>query len=159
GKIQRGSDPIENYSCRFRIEESTNGTSWTKKYESSEDEESYTYNMSGSNVVSIRCSMYKEGGFTTLLDQQVIPIVSDGVDGQDGADGTNGKDGIDGEDGVAYTVILTNEAHSFSAGTEYAYNSSASTKVIALKNSDPVSVSITKINNTAVSSSPINIVS
>src|SRR5699024_510923 len=91
GKIQRGSDPIENYSCRFRIEESTNGTSWTKKYESSEDEESYTYNMSGSNVVSIRCSMYKEGGFTTLLDQQVIPIVSDGVDGQDGADGTNGK--------------------------------------------------------------------
>src|SRR5699024_5814658 len=39
GKIQRGSDPIENYSCRFRIEESTNGTSWTKKYESSEDEE------------------------------------------------------------------------------------------------------------------------
>ena len=159
GKIQRGSDPIENYSCRFRIEESTNGTSWTKKYESSEDEESYTYNMSGSNVVSIRCSMYKEGGFTTLLDQQVIPIVSDGVDGQDGADGTNGKDGIDGEDGVAYTVILTNEAHSFSAGTEYAYNSSASTKVIALKNSDPVSVNITKINNTAVSSSPINIVS
>lgn len=115
--------------------------------------------MSGSNVVSIRCSMYKEGGFTTLLDQQVIPIVSDGVDGQDGTDGTNGKDGIDGEDGVAYTVILTNEAHSFSAGTEYAYNSSASTKVIALKNSDPVSVSITKINNTAVSSSPINIVS
>ena len=159
GKIQRGSDPIENYSCRFRIEESTNGTSWTKKYESSEDEESYTYSMSGSTVVSIRCSMYKEGGFTTLLDQQVIPIVSDGVDGQDGADGTNGKDGIDGEDGVAYTVILTNEAHSFSAGTEYAYNSSASTKVIALKNSDPVSVSITKINNTAVSSSPINIVS
>ena len=159
GKIQRGSDPIENYSCRFRIEESTNGTSWTKKYESSEDEESYTYNMSGSTVVSIRCSMYKEGGFTTLLDQQVIPIVSDGIDGQDGTDGTNGKDGIDGEDGVAYTVILTNEAHSFSAGTEYAYNSSASTKVIALKNSDPVSVSITKINNTAVSSSPINIVS
>ena len=159
GKIQRGSDPIENYSCRFRIEESTNGTSWTKKYESSEDEESYTYSMSGSTVVSIRCSMYKEGGFTTLLDQQVIPIVSDGIDGQDGADGANGKDGIDGEDGVAYTVILTNEAHSFSAGTEYAYNSSASTKVIALKNSDPVSVSITKINNTAVSSSPINIVS
>ena len=159
GKIQRGSDPIENYSCRFRIEESTNGTSWTKKYESSEDEESYTYSMSGSTVVSIRCSMYKEGGFTTLLDQQVIPIVSDGIDGQDGTDGTNGKDGIDGEDGVAYTVILTNEAHSFSAGTEYAYNSSASTKVIALKNSDPVSVSITKINNTAVSSSPINIVS
>jgi hypothetical protein len=36
-----------------------------------------------------------------------------GVDGTDGADGTNGIDGQNGED--AYTVILTNEAHTFTA--------------------------------------------
>lgn len=140
GKKQTGDNPLEDFSCRFRIEESTNGTSWTAKYSSSSDETSHVYTPS-SGIVAIRCSMYKQGGFTELIDQQQIPIVNEGVDG------------IDGEDGSGYTVLLSNEAHSFPAGTTYAISSNTSTKIIALKNSSPIAATITKINNTAVTSS------
>lgn len=140
GKKQTGDNPLEDFSCRFRIEESTNGTSWTAKYSSSSDETSHVYTPS-SGIVAIRCSMYKQGGFTELIDQQQIPIVNEGVDG------------IDGEDGSGYTVLLSNEAHSFPAGTTYAISSNTSTKIIALKNSSPIAATITKINNTTVTSS------
>ena len=150
GKKQTGSDLAVNCACRFRIEETTNGTSWTKKYESSANEETHTYTISSSNVMAVRCSMYKEGGFTQLIDQQHIPIVSDGI---------NGTDGIDGEDGVAYTIFLTNESHTFAAGTEYAYETSVSTNIVAMKNTAIIPAKVTKINNSAVSTSSINIVS
>lgn len=54
------------------------------------------------DITGIRCSLYLEKSTTTLLDQQTVPIVSDGINGDSGKD--------------AYTVLLTNESHTFAGG-------------------------------------------
>ena len=86
-------------------------------------------------IKNIRCSLYASGGTTTLLDQQTIPIVSDG------ADGTNGTDGKD-----AYTVILTNENHTFPGGVSAAIASSTECQIIAYKGATQVPATIGTIS-------------
>lgn len=106
-KSQTGDGAFGNYSGRFKIETTTNNSSWTSQYTSSSNEASKSYTVPA-DIKAIRCSLYKAGGTSTLLDQQTVPIV---LDGTNGTNGTNGTDGTDGED--AYTVILTNENHTF----------------------------------------------
>ena len=65
------------YSGRFKIEESTNGSTYTTKYTSSANESSKTWSPSSTDVVSIRCSLYLAGGTTTLLDIQSVTILTD----------------------------------------------------------------------------------
>ena len=54
-------------------------------------------------IRSIRCSLYSDSAKTNLIDQQRVNIAFDGVDGDKGDDG--------------YTVILTNENHTFAGNT------------------------------------------
>jgi hypothetical protein len=66
----------------------------------------------------IKVDVAEGASSTTVLASDSISIAAikpgaAGVDGTDGADGTNGIDGQNGED--AYTLILTNEAHTFTA--------------------------------------------
>ena len=68
-------------------------------------------------IRSIRCSLYSNSSKTDLVDQQRINIAFDGVDGDKGDDG--------------YTVILTNENHTFSGNTRTAVESYADCDVIA----------------------------
>ena len=198
-----GSGNASAYSGRFIIAESSNGTSWTNKYTSSSNESSKAYTPSANTIKFIRCSLYLAGGTTTLLDQETVAVVSDGIQGYSvvayvtrdsftesqwttygtidhseswsntsdirngcrvgdlfavvGTSTDGGKShtaiyratnasgnlagtciahtysdkGDDGDD--AYTVILTNESHSFAAGTSAAVEGTAICKVITYK--------------------------
>ena len=89
-KSQTGASSLVAYAGRFKVETTTNGTSWTAAYTSSANESSYTYTVPAS-IKAIRCSLYLAGGTTTLLDQQIVPIVSDGAKGDKGDDGEDGQ--------------------------------------------------------------------
>lgn len=73
------------------------------------------------------------------------------ITGNTGEQGPKGEKGDTGASGTGYTVLLTNESHTFPGSTSAATASSASTKVIAYKNTTQVSATITKIGNTSVS--------
>ena len=135
GKSQTGTSAMANYSGRFKI--FLNGSS-TASYTSSANESSKTYTIP-SNTTSIRCVMYQAGGTSVILDEQTIPVVVDGKDGETGATGTG------------YTIVLSNESHTFPGSTSAAIASTASTNVIAYKNTSQVAATITKIGNTSVS--------
>ena len=79
------------YAGRYKIYESTDGTSFTLKYTSGSDESSKTYPPSANTVKIIKCELYASGGTTTLLDYQSVSVISDG---ENGKPGTAGKDAI-----------------------------------------------------------------
>ena len=76
-KSQTGTNAYANYSGRFKIEV-YNGSSWSTKYTSGSNENTKSYTIP-SGTTQVRCSLYLAGGTTTLLDQQTVPVVSDGT--------------------------------------------------------------------------------
>ena len=77
---QGTSEAPTAYNGCFIIAESTDGTNYTTKYTSSANENSYTYTISSSNVVMIRCILYVGGSTSVALDSTVIPVIlSDNV--------------------------------------------------------------------------------
>lgn len=80
------------YSGRFKIEESTDGSTYptTAAYTSSSNESSKTWTPSSASVKMIKCTLYASGGTSTALDSQTIVVVSDGTSGSNGNDGVNG---------------------------------------------------------------------
>lgn len=58
------------------------------------------------------------------------------------------------DDGTGYTVLLSNEAHSFEGGTSAALAGSTATNVIAYKNTSQIPVTVSNIGGTAVSGNP-----
>lgn len=85
GKSQAGINTPANYACRFIIEETTDGSNWVTKYTSSADEATHNYTPTAqatSAIIQVRVTMYLAGGTTSMLDQQIIPIVSDGKIGR-----------------------------------------------------------------------------
>ena len=87
-----GADLVKsNYSGRFIITESNDGTNFgTASYTSSSDEYTKAYTPSNKNVKAIRCVLYEAGGTTVQLDSQTIVVTRDGNKGQDGHNGQNG---------------------------------------------------------------------
>lgn len=67
---------LTDYSGRYKIEESTDGTSYTQKYMSASDELRKNYTPSSGNVKAIRCTLYSAGGLNEL-DSQSIIILTD----------------------------------------------------------------------------------
>lgn len=85
------------YKCRFKIEETTDGDTYTTVYTSSSDETDITHVLysvlasgssgitaSGSsgigisrNLTALRCTMYAAGGFSQVLDIETIPVAID----------------------------------------------------------------------------------
>ena len=126
-KSNRGVSSISTYLGRFKIETTQNNSTWTTVYTSAENESDITYNIP-SDITAIRCSLYQSGGTTKLLDQQVIPVVLDGTNGHNGED--------------AYTVILTNENHTFAGGVDAAIASNVECGVIAYKGATQVTATI-----------------
>lgn len=124
GQSQTGENPIMSYACRFKVEETTDMSTWTTKYTSGANESTKTYTPSA-GIKALSCSMYLAGGAVTLLDRQIIPIVSDGRNGNNGIPGKNGAD--------AYTIVLSNESHTFVGGTTAALAGSTDCKVVAFK--------------------------
>ena len=138
-KSQTGSAAPQSYSGRFKIETTTNGSSWTSKYTSDSNESSTTWSIPTNinSLKAIRCSLYQAGGTTVLLDQQTVPIVSDGSKGDPGQQGGTGPAGAD-----AYTVILTNENHTFAGSNTAAIASNTECGIIAYKGATQVAATI-----------------
>lgn len=84
-KSQTGTGSPSNYAGRWIIADSTDGTTFTDRQTSSSNESSKSYSPSGS-VKAVRARLYLAGGTTTLLDEQIVPIVSDGATGATGQD-------------------------------------------------------------------------
>ena len=78
-KSQSGSNAMANYSGRFKIETTTDNSTWSTKYTSSGNEATKTYTLP-TGIVAVRCSLYLAGGTTTLLDQQTVPVVTNGIE-------------------------------------------------------------------------------
>lgn len=82
-KSQTGSGAIANYNARWVIEDTLDNTTWTNRYNGAVDENTRTYTPSSTSIKAVRVKMYLAGGQTTLIDEQTIPVVSDGLKGND----------------------------------------------------------------------------
>jgi hypothetical protein len=67
---------------------STDGSTYTDSYTSTANEATASIAAS-STYKAVRARMYLAGGTTTLLDEQIIPFISDGETGAPGATGDN----------------------------------------------------------------------
>ena len=65
------------YAGRFKIEESTNGTTFVAKYTSAANESMKSYTPSSVEVRIIRCTLYAAGGVTNALDTQTVVVLTD----------------------------------------------------------------------------------
>ena len=85
GKSKTGTSAPADYACRWIVAYSTDGSTYTNSYTSSANEASKTFTVD-SAYKSIRVRMYLAGGTSTLLDEQIIPVVADGAVGAPGMD-------------------------------------------------------------------------
>ena len=85
GKSKTGTSAPADYKCRWIIAYSTDGSTYTNSYTSSADEASKTFTVDAT-YKSVRVRMYLAGGTSTLLDEQIIPVVTDGAVGTPGMD-------------------------------------------------------------------------
>lgn len=121
-KSQTGANAVTNYSGRFIISETTDGTAFTDKYTSSANESTKTYTPSATNIKSIRVRLYKAGGTSVLLDEQIIPVVTDGINGTS-----------------AVTAVLSNDSHSIpcnTSGTPSTYAGAVTTMSVFVGSTD-----------------------
>jgi hypothetical protein len=95
---QNGTSVPVAYSGRFKVEETTDGTTWSTVYTSSADENNHSHTPSA-GIKAVKCSLYKAGGTTTLFDYETTPVVHDGAAGADGATGPTGPTGPEGPAG------------------------------------------------------------
>lgn len=107
GKSQTGTAAPANYAGRFVISTSTDGTTWTAAYTSAANESSKSYTPPA-GVSAVKAALYLAGGTSTLLDEEVIPVVVDGTDG------AKGDTGAKGDQGPSVTVTA-NRAMSFTS--------------------------------------------
>lgn len=96
------------------------------------------FNSNSVKSVTIRCAV------GSVYDEATIVKVSDGATGANGTNGTNGTNGSD-----AYTVVLTNENHTFPASSTGNIVTAVSTTsdVIAYKGATSVTPTIGTITN------------
>ncbi|UUV46977.1 hypothetical protein [Bacillus phage vB_BanS-Thrax5] len=83
-KSQVGTATPTAYTGRFRVSESTDGTSFTVK-STSGDVSTYPHTPTA-GIKAVKVELFQAGGVTVLLDEQIIPVVSDGSNGADGND-------------------------------------------------------------------------
>lgn len=79
------------YSGRFKVYETTDGTTYNLKYTSSSDQTTIMYTPSSTSVKIIKAELYVSGNTTQLLDSQTVAVVPDGHKGETGA---AGKDAV-----------------------------------------------------------------
>jgi len=113
---------VSDYAGRYVISETTDSINWTVEDTSSYDEASKVYTPS-SGIKAIKVQLFLAGGTTYKLDEEIIPIVSDGMPGADGADGA---DGIN-----ARAVNLTSDVLAFTYDTAGASPTPSSATIIA----------------------------
>ena len=122
-KTRSGAGTEENYNGRFKIGVRYTGQSlYTTVYDSEYDESSHTYTLPSQSFDSVRIWLFKSGTATNPIDIQTISVVEEGSD--------------------AYTVVLSNESHTFAGGTSSAISGSAECSIIAMKGANRVAATI-----------------
>lgn len=91
------------YAGRFIIATSTDGTTYTDQYTSAANESAKAYTVPA-GIKTIRIRGYLAGGTTTLVDELITTIVSDGATGSTGA--------------ASLSAVMSNEAHVLPAATD-----------------------------------------
>lgn len=119
----------------------TSATNANQNYYTLPHDTSTIFNSSSVKSVTIRCTVGNR------YDELTIVKVSDGAQGATGAQGIQGAQGVAGKD--AYTVILTNETHTFPASSTGNIASAISTTsdVIVYKGATSVTPTIGNITN------------
>ncbi|MFZ7768104.1 hypothetical protein [Bacillus licheniformis] len=79
-RMQVGMSEPFDYPTHFTVEESLDGVNFATTYTSSNDEFSFVYTPTSFEIKSLKIKMYLEGGTETLLDEQIVPVISDGTD-------------------------------------------------------------------------------
>jgi hypothetical protein len=74
-----GAAPTD-YSGRWVVDTSTNGTDYSTNTPTASDSNTYSYTPSGSTLKTLRVRFYASGG-GTLLDEEIVPVVVDGAQG------------------------------------------------------------------------------
>ena len=97
-----------------------------------------------SGVLSTEKQMSTRYLCDSIYDELTIVKVSDGTNGTNGSNGSDGTNGVDGKD--AYTVVLTNESHTFAGSTSSALASSTKCEIIAYKGATRVNSTIGSIS-------------
>lgn len=106
GKSATGTAAPSDYAGRFIISETTDGTNYTERVRSTANETSRTFTPSA-GIRAVRVQFYLAGAFTTLLDEQIIAVVSDGATGATGSPGATGPTGPTGPTGAAGQTYFT----------------------------------------------------
>ena len=96
------------YAGRFIIATSTDGTTYTDQYTSAADESSKAYTVPA-GIKTIRVRLYLAGGTSTLVDEEILTVVSDGATGATGSNGLS--------------VAVSNGSHVFPADVAGAVSS------------------------------------
>ena len=148
GKSQTGTNAPVNYDCRWDIDYSPDGISYMDLSDS-DNKASATVNVQ-TTYKTIRARMYMAGGTTTLLDEQIIPVVTDGAKGSAGVNA------------VAFQIyapngyLLSNELESLTLQTvayegstaitsaTYAWSYQENDTWIAISNATKSSLTLTK---------------
>ena len=114
------------YAGRFIIATSTDGTTYgSPVYTSGVNETSTVYTIPA-GIKTVRVRAYLAGGVTTLLDELISTVVTDGATGSTGGTGPTGATGLTGPTGLdGITVVLSNEAHTLPASFAGAVSSYA----------------------------------
>ena len=72
---QNDNGLVRSYSGRYRIQETEDGTTYTNKYVSADDEIQKIYTPSSATVKAIRCTLLSAGG--AELDTQTVIVIAD----------------------------------------------------------------------------------
>lgn len=72
---QNDNGLVRSYSGRYRIQETEDGTTYTNKYVSADDEIQKIYTPSSTSVKAIRCTLLSAGG--AELDTQTVIVIAD----------------------------------------------------------------------------------
>ena len=72
---QNDNGLVRSYSGRYRIQETEDGTTYTNKYVSTDDEIQKIYTPSSTSIKAIRCTLLSAGG--AELDTQTVIIIAD----------------------------------------------------------------------------------
>ncbi len=105
-------NPVQDYNGRFKISVTYDNISYVQVYGSALDEPNVSFTIPA-NIKAVRIGMYKTGGLITLLHEELIPVVNDGISFIVKIESTNGDVFKPGE--AAFTTLI---AHVFRNGNE-----------------------------------------
>jgi hypothetical protein len=84
GKSQTGTSGVTDYAGRWLVESTVDGEEYSPAVTLNFDATSASCENIKPSWLAIRCRLYQAGAMTVLLDEQTVPIISDGATGSQG---------------------------------------------------------------------------